>query len=59
VFDVNCNSLPFPIEIPGFTSSIKPGLVPTLTLAVPLVGVGKKDVEAVLDVKDPAPAPKL
>jgi hypothetical protein len=47
VLEVNCNSLLVPNpDKPAFAKTKEPGFVPTLTLAVPDVGVGKKDVEA-------------
>jgi hypothetical protein len=47
-----------PKAIPGFTILIEPGFVPTLTLAVPEVGAGKKTDDAVELVNVPVPVPK-
>ena len=60
VLDVIANSVSVPkAASPGLTIAIEPGFVPTRTRAVPEDGVGKKTVEAVLDVCVPVPAPKL
>jgi hypothetical protein len=59
VFEVICNSVFVPkLANPGFANTIEPGLVPTLTLAIPDGGAGRNDVDAVEEVKEPVPLPK-